>query len=338
MSKNMTRKGLAFGAGVSLIGSLLTASPAMALALDEGIPMKPASGPASALAIYAADGATFAMRATPVNSAMAGAGTVKFKITDPNAKFVPEATETTGAFKEAVADNAAVKVNNEYDYVSVTHANAAVTDGWYYIHTDTDLNADNGAGAGDTVILTKDTLVEAYVFGTQVFFKSSNAVAATISNVDGAGSIQFFKGSLKTADADVEVADNAVVTPDAAADTISFALTNFGLGAGTYLIIADAGALQLDDGAGTNTLDALTQNQIGVATVDALNAVTIEVDANVVAANTAIVGLESLVLFQVPGSVRAADNSYVIDSGIDAGGTNVDIALAGSYRFICDSL
>ena len=48
MSKNMTKKGLAFGAGFALVGSGLAGIPAQAIELNDYVKLAPTSGPAAA--------------------------------------------------------------------------------------------------------------------------------------------------------------------------------------------------------------------------------------------------------------------------------------------------
>jgi len=332
MSKNMTRKGLAFGAAVSLLGSVFASAPAQAVELNEGIAIAPASGPAAATAIYAADGASFAFRATPVNSAMAGSGSVKFKVTDPNAKFLPGAN-TTGGDAANLADNAAIVSNGDSNYVAVVTASAPA-DGAYILHSATDVTADGGGA--DHIILKKDTMVEAYVNGGVTYFKSDAdfTEANKPTAVKGAVANLFFvKGSTQTIDADVQADDNtALADVDAAADTFSVQLTNFGLGAGDYVMFADAAAIHLDDNAAGNDLDVAAQDEPLTVTVDANGVATITsgTSGNLTAAQTHIDGAVSLVLFKAAAAVRAADSSFVVDTGVTTAGTTADIELLGT--------
>ena len=332
MSKNMTRKGLAFGAGLALVASGLGAAPANAIELSEGIVLAPSSGPTSAYAIFADDGASFSIDASPVTSVMAGSGTVKFKVSDPNASFSPGANSTTGA-SEAVADNATganFVVNVASDMVAITHANGSVGDGSYLVWATTDLNVDKGTpGAADLVILPKDTLVEAFVSGTKVWIKSAVDLTAgnKPSHVDGAVTLNFVSGGTITSDAAVDIANNATLANVGTDTVFDVALTDFGLGAGDYIMFEDTAALNLDkgtDGAADKVVGAVNEGLL--VSVIADGTATITTDATL-DSETAIDGAASVVLFKVPVAVRAADNSYVVDSGVTAAGTTASLEL-----------
>ena len=84
MSKNMTRKGLAFGAGVSLIATGFAGVPAQAVGLDQGfVSLLPNSGTAYAVLT---DG-TFDLKSNYAESLTAAGRQLKFLVTDPDAQI-----------------------------------------------------------------------------------------------------------------------------------------------------------------------------------------------------------------------------------------------------------
>ena len=81
MSKNMTRKGLAFGAGLSLVASGLAGLPAQAAGLTGFITLLPETGLATGLAVGMGANNTFTLEAQAA-STVGSAGKLKFLITD----------------------------------------------------------------------------------------------------------------------------------------------------------------------------------------------------------------------------------------------------------------
>jgi len=86
MSKNLTRKGLAFGALVALGSSLIAGAPASAAGLDNTATLLPASGFSGGYAVPASAAQTFSLKYTTTNAAGA---TIKFKVTDVTGKIEP---------------------------------------------------------------------------------------------------------------------------------------------------------------------------------------------------------------------------------------------------------
>jgi len=322
MSKNMTRKGLAFGAGLALVASGLGAAPANAIELSEGIVLAPTSGPTSAYAIFADDGASFSVTATPVSTAMASSGTLKFLVTDPEAEFVP-GLATTGAVAGLTTDNDTTTdfvVNDNSQMVGISTTTA---DGTYLLSSPTGVTADDGTGADVVELLPADTLVEAFVVGNYVFFKSQNAIVkADTTHIAGAETMVLIPRVIPS-DTTIQVADNAATTGvDSDTDTsFSIALANWSLGAGDFILIPETDlSFQTTGDGGTNVV--VKANEGITATVTAGGVASIVVDAIVDAANTFKVdALTEFVAFKVPATVRATDKSYVVDTGVTAAAT-----------------
>jgi len=78
MTKNMTRKGLAFGAGLALVATGLTAAPATAAVDDNAVSLVPRSGTQYSMVT---DG-FFDLKSTQSTSAASSTGTISYKVTD----------------------------------------------------------------------------------------------------------------------------------------------------------------------------------------------------------------------------------------------------------------
>jgi hypothetical protein len=127
MSKNTTRKSLAFGAGLSLIASGFAGVPANAVGVENFVTLVPTTGYADAYAVIADTGKTFSLTATAGASAIHANKEMKFLVTDPEAVFEPSVTSVGRAI--TIADSSVVAVTvaaaPALDTVTITDATAA---------------------------------------------------------------------------------------------------------------------------------------------------------------------------------------------------------------------
>jgi hypothetical protein len=84
MSKNLTRKGLAFGALVALGSTAIAGSPANALVNDAQVSLTPTAGTSYTIV----QDNTFDVKSDQSLSAVAGSGNLKFKVTDADSKIL----------------------------------------------------------------------------------------------------------------------------------------------------------------------------------------------------------------------------------------------------------
>ena len=205
MTKNMTRKSLALGAAAALVVTGFSAMPANAAGLADTsyVSLSPTSG--TEYGMQAADGISFSMTANEASTV--SSGNLKFLVTDPSGVVTPSGATTTGGAVETVADNAAILTSTSSDYVSLTHGNASVGDGPYLMWAEDTLVADVGSNDADVTLLAKDTLVEAYVSGALVFFKSPTDLTTQLSTNKGATKVHFVLGGSMRADPTVAVGD-----------------------------------------------------------------------------------------------------------------------------------
>jgi len=204
MSKYMTRKGLAFGAGLALIGSGLVASPAQAAGVTGFIPVAPTSGPEAALAITSGTGQTFSLTAEPTGSVVNA--NIKWLITDSDGAVVPTAT-SDGATAVTVADNDSATANATTDVVTFPWTKA---NGTYYGYFTSNLHLDNGAGAGDV-----DVITSLYTFKTITVSSNVASVKADIditsAQVTALGTAEVDGASAFVQVSDLRAADNSYV-------------------------------------------------------------------------------------------------------------------------------
>ena len=88
MTKNMTRKGLAFGAGLALVASGLAGAPAQAAGLTGLVTLLPSSGPETAFTVGKGADHIFKLTAQPASNVSA-AGNLKFLVTDTSVTIEP---------------------------------------------------------------------------------------------------------------------------------------------------------------------------------------------------------------------------------------------------------
>jgi hypothetical protein len=267
---------------------------------------------------------------------MGGNGTVKYAVTDPNAKFVP-GPNTTGATTETISDNATgtnVVVSAHSDLISLAHSNANVGDGSYYMWSSTGINLDKGTpGAADVLILAPYSLVEVYVDAGFLYFKSASALTSDPTHVDGAATLNFVRGGSLVADTSVAVADDVTtLNPDYANETLTTVATSGNsLGAGTYLAFTrTAGGFNLDKS--TNAQDdliVLAVNEPTLATVTTAGVMSFKSDIDLTD-ETHVDGAVTMTFVSVPSAVRASDNSYVVDTEITAAGSTANLEMVAT--------
>jgi hypothetical protein len=324
MSKNVTQKGLAFGAGLSLIASGFAGLPASALELDEGIPMKPTSGPEAAYAIYAKDGATFSLTASPVSTAMAGDGTVKFKVGDAAAKFLPTASSSAGYSVTIAADTALVTESTVTDQVVLTIS--GVPDGTYLVHTSADVGIDNDGddGADDYDALKADTLVMGEVVGNKLIINSADDVIAEAgagAEVNTEATLTLVGGAPSKVTQTNFTITNATVTVDGANAEIDIDTT---LAAGTYAVYPQTTVVVNDDGVDDENL--LAADSVQFITLNSNGQGSLK-GAGSDAADDTLKSDVVLTFVTAIAGARAADNSFVVDSRVGATSTNAVVEL-----------
>ena len=124
MTKNMTRKGLAFGAGLALVATGLTAAPATAAVDDNAVSLVPRSGTQYSMVT---DG-FFDLKSTQSTSAASSTGTISYKVTDAGSisKFDYQ-SDTTVATTDVSALRGSTVLHNSGDG-TITVAYAHSTD------------------------------------------------------------------------------------------------------------------------------------------------------------------------------------------------------------------
>ena len=329
MSKNMTRKGLAFGAGFALVASGLAAAPAQADGITGFIPLAPTTKPTTALAAEARDGETFRLQASPASTVM-GSGNVKFLVEDPNAVILPH-TGTTGADSDALADSTTDFNDADATLDSVALDVDNVANGKYLIMSDTDVILDDGDDAAtETIVLPKDTLVQGVVDSDFLTFKSVNDITETaLDGLKGTPTIKFFKGGDAVTDTDsLAVGDLAGKTAGAPGTGV-VQLTTSGVADGTYLFYTEDALILGDADDGLVAVTVLNAHEVVEITVDSNVGTFSNPRGTVLAANDELAGAENAVFIDPDslGSARAADNSYVIDSGQSTAGDQPVIEL-----------
>jgi hypothetical protein len=97
MSKNLTRKGIAFGATFALAATAFAGATPASAAVEGFVTLAPTSGYAEAYATLAGAGNDFSLTATQGPSAIFTNKELKFLVTDPESKFEPAVTQTAKA-------------------------------------------------------------------------------------------------------------------------------------------------------------------------------------------------------------------------------------------------
>ena len=169
MSKNLTRKGLAFGALVALGASVIAGAPANAAGVDNTATLVPATGYAEAYAVPAAATATFSLKYTTTNVA---GSTIKFKVTDPTGKVQPAVSS---------AARTQLTLAGAADSIGMVAATNTVT------VTDATAGGVTGLEAGDLVTfstaLTFDTGTDLVLAAANTAYEITAATATTFSFV-----------------------------------------------------------------------------------------------------------------------------------------------------------
>jgi len=122
MSKNLTRKGLAFGAGFALLLSGLAGGPAQAATVSGSIDLTPATGPKNAFAVISADDKAINLTASTITSG----ASLKVLVNDPDGVVEPVLTVGTTPYATKVtllADSAGSTATSVGKKVTIFAAN-----------------------------------------------------------------------------------------------------------------------------------------------------------------------------------------------------------------------
>ena len=122
MTKNMTRKGLAFGAGLALVATGLTAAPATAAVDDNAVSLVPRSGTQYSMVT---DG-FFDLKSTQSTSAASSSGTISFKVTDAGSisKFDYQSDTTVTTTDVSALRGSTVRHNSGDGSITVAYAHS----------------------------------------------------------------------------------------------------------------------------------------------------------------------------------------------------------------------
>ena len=312
MTKNTTRKGLAFGAGLALVASGLAGVPAQAAGVTGFIPFAPSSGPATALAVEAVAGETFKLTASPAGTVMNG--NVKFLINDPDAQIKP-GSNTSGAVTDTIAAGAsevAGDASASTDFVTLIGADG-IAEGRYLLSVNNDMEIRVGTGGAKVTALKADSLVEAVVTDdaagskSLITFKSEGDIIADMDVIVASTVLTLTPGALFDS-----FTDN-IVTGDVAHAGTTFTVTTAGVPDGVYSLF-----FEVDFETKTSVVSYVTGQVIEVTV--ASNSFTMPEGA--AAGDGTLVSATDAIFIKKAGfgSPRAADNSYAVDSGLNTAG------------------
>jgi hypothetical protein len=330
MSKNMTKKGLAFGAGFALVASGLAGLPANAVGITGFIPVAPTSGPATALAIQTGDGASFSVTATPVSTTMAGSGTLKYLVTDPEAKFTPGVNSTVGYTQAATTGIVAATTAGRLQALSVAtetitlQVAAGTADGPYIVYAnDVNLDVDDADGTPVARVLTKDALTTGYVYNGQLLLKAEGDIVANIDRIEATTSLTLVGGGKTTASATTAVvAENVGATYDGTLVTIT---PGAPLAAGQYLVSSNV-AIVVDD-SDINPDTVVAAGEKFILNSDGTD-YTFTSDAGAAAATPdATANAFTLTVHSLDAVRSTVDNSFVVDTRVTTAGTAAAIEM-----------
>jgi hypothetical protein len=306
MTKNMTRKGLAFGAGLALVASGLAGVPAQAAGLTGYIDLTPSSGPADAFAILA--GGSFSLTSQPATTVGSG-GVTKFLVADDGATVEP----TIGGLKD---DGVAIEYPNKYQLLTAT-SKISVVAGAVTLETATA----HGLVAGMRVEFAADVLRKSAVAANTVSIVSTDVIytvataptttTLTLTEAADVVTLGSIAGDLVTTAGGVATFNltSGASNPFIAGDVIRFAgAVNNTAG---VIFLADKDYTVATSNAGDLVVNGAEINSAGDTAVQVSRVVTAQSLAEgLVSADTQI---------RLVRSERAADNSYVVSSGISDG-------------------
>ena len=158
MSKNMTRKGLAFGAGLSLVASGFAGLPANAAGLTGFITLLPETGLATGLAVGMGANNTFTLEAQAA-STVGSAGKLKFLVTDSAGLVRPKLDglkddRAAAEYPSTTMTAAGTEITFEADGdLKITGTNS----GTFLVAGDVIEFEENVATEGSATIIAKDT-------------------------------------------------------------------------------------------------------------------------------------------------------------------------------------
>jgi hypothetical protein len=193
MSKNTTRKGLAFGAGLALISSAFVGSvPASAAPVEGFITLAPSSGYSGAYAVMATASATFSLTATQGPSAIFTGKELKFLVTDPEAEFEPSfdsAGRTALTVDQTATGDASYQTDVSEDLVTILQSGAGLAVGDQITFSEDIADDTVVFQAADTVVsVTAIDGTTSFTFETSADITGSD-VTGTSTKLDGTDSI-----------------------------------------------------------------------------------------------------------------------------------------------------
>jgi hypothetical protein len=319
MSKNMTRKGLAFGAGLSLVVSGFAALPAQANGLTGLIDLSPTSGPSNALAITAGAGKDFSLTASPA-ATVGSSGVLKFLVNDPEGKFNPVIGGLLDDGSAIEYPNSTANLTDTDDTETIAVSSAGVvtitTTHGFTAGDRIEFSADVVNDSGATLLLDDTVYTVASVTGTTSFTLVEAAEAVTLALLT--------EETVATTNADPSI---ATITDGSGTDFSS----PFGPGDVVKFSAAIANANGAVAAANTNfTLVAASDDnnlkfEVLQANKNRASAV-LSAASTVTLVAAAADGVANAVTIRMVGDANA-DGQFVVSSGV-SNGSAISLALA----------
>jgi len=319
MSKNTTRKGLAFGAGLALVASGVAGVPAHAAGLTGYIGLAPTSGPESAYAVPIGTDADFSVTAQAASNIATG-GVMKFLVTDPSGTVEPYVGDSdTGSLSKSGSYDEFPNSGSDLTASEGTETIALAADGTVTITTthsfskgdkiEFSVDVVNNSGAK---LLLDDTIYEvATVDGTTAFTLVESAETVSVTFPVGGSIDAAATSNVLTLD---DISSEVDPIPFGTDDTIKFdaAVENSNgimLAANTVVTVLAAS----NDLADKLTVDGATDFADDGAGLDN------ETDAILVSAAADFVATTSVI--RLVRTATTADNTYVVQTDINTVGT-----------------
>jgi hypothetical protein len=326
MTKNMTRKGLAFGAGLALVASGLAGAPAQAVGLAGFISLLPADGPATALAVGANVDQNFIFNTLPASN-ISGAGNLKFLVTDASGEVLPATDGLTddgvaAAYPEVVlatGDTITFEADGDLVIGGLANTNTLIKTG-DIVEFEEALVSTNSA----TIIAADTRLKVKLANATSLTFAAADVVRPTlVLTIGDAVDITNDAGGATPFDVDFSSLANALVfdagdTFKVSADVVvdSGAITVLTEAGGPYTVTTDTVATT---GSGAFTVDDSTSASV-VASKTVKTAVTLSMVTSVI--NTS---LNTKDIYKVSRTSPDVTNGFVVDSGITSSAVTFEL-------------
>jgi hypothetical protein len=176
MTKNMTRKGLAFGAGFALLLSGLAGGPAQAATVSGSIDLTPATGPKNAFAVVSADDKAINLTASTITSG----ASLKVLVNDPDGVVEPVLTVGTTPYvtKIAMVDSTNFTVVVAAKKATFTAANDLKSGDKVFFTADVVQKTD-----GTTALVADDTVFTVNVADSTTFSLVEDVAVTTQASV-----------------------------------------------------------------------------------------------------------------------------------------------------------